>query len=188
MDQAGERRTGFKDEHDGSGDRGGTQDQSNDRGRMWRHEQAVADEQDREPQGYDRNDGLCDYSIATLKLLERLQTDILGLTPSNDTQRWLQAQSLQTSAALLAARWQLSQNSANTPKQLLLLVMFWFTIIFASFGMFAPRNTVAIVAILLCSIGVGSAVRVITELQNPFDGLIRLSSTPLIAASAAINR
>ena len=127
MDQAGERRTGFKDEHDGSGDRGGTQDQSNDRGRMWRHEQAVADEQDREPQGYDRNDGLCDYSIATLKLLERLQTDILGLAPSNDTQRWLQAQSLQTSAALLAARWQLSQNSANTPKQLLLLVMFWFT-------------------------------------------------------------
>src|SRR5271154_3638209 len=35
----------------------------------------------------------------------------------------------------------------------------------------------AIVAILLCSVGVGSAIRIIMELQDPFGGIIHISST-----------
>lgn len=77
---------------------------------------------------------------------------------------------------------------SGTPRPLLLLVLFWFVIIFASFGLFAPPNVTSIVAILLCSVGVGSAIRIITELQTPFGGLIRVSSIPLSHALEVIGR
>jgi hypothetical protein len=96
-------------------------------------------------------------------------------------------QSLQLTTAILAARWELAlENVSGTPKPLLLLVMGWFVIIFASFGLFAPRNLTSFVAIFLCSLGVGSAIRVTTELQAPFSGLIRVSSAPLIHAAEVI--
>jgi hypothetical protein len=127
-------------------------------------------------------------NIATVIELEELQNKILTFRAANDTQRWLQAQSLQLTTAIMDARWQLAQENASTPRLLLLLVLFWFIVIFASFGLFAPRNITAIMAILLCSIGVGSAIRIITELQDPFGGLIRVSGTPLAYALDVIGR
>jgi hypothetical protein len=126
---------------------------------------------------------------ATLALLEAVQDDVLGLKPTNDTQRFLQAQALQVTGDIIAARWQLSRaNAGQTPVQLMVLVIFWFVIIFASFGLFAPINTTCLVAILLCSMGVGSAIRMITELQIPFDGLIRVSGEPFFHALDVIGR
>jgi len=40
--------------------------------------------------------------------------------------------------------------------------MFWFIIIFVSFGLFAPRNMTAIAMIFLCAIGIGTAIRLMT--------------------------
>jgi hypothetical protein len=70
----------------------------------------------------------------------------------------------------------------------MVLVLFWFVVVFASFGLFAPRNTISIAAIFLCSVGIGSAIRMTTELQKPFEGLIRTPSTPLTHALEIISR
>jgi hypothetical protein len=126
-------------------------------------------------------------NVATVSMLEELQNKILAFTPDNDTQRWLQAQSLQLTTTIMADRWQLAQGTASTPEALLLLVLLWFVIIFASFGLFAPLNATSIVAIFLCSAGVGSAIRIITELQEPFGGLIRVSSASLTHALQVIS-
>jgi len=67
-------------------------------------------------------------------------------------------------------------------------VGFWFVILFASFGLFAPVNVISITAIFLCSVGVGTAIRILTELQTPFHGLIRISSAPLVHALAVISQ
>jgi len=126
---------------------------------------------------------------ATISVLEELQNKVLTLTPTNDTQRWLQAQALQVSGAVMAARWELGQeNTGKSPFLLLVLVMFWFVIIFASFGLFAPRNMTAIAAIFLCSVAIGSAIRMTTELQSPFQGLVRISNSSLTQALEVISR
>jgi len=125
----------------------------------------------------------------TVSLLEELQNKILALTPAGATQQWLQAQALQLTSRMEETRWLLVQESAiRTPLLLMVVMLFWFTIIFASFGLFAPRNMTAIAVILLCSIGVGSAIRVTTDLQTPFEGLIRISGAPLADALEATNR
>ena len=126
---------------------------------------------------------------ATISLLEEVQNKILALLPRNDTQHWLQAQALQLTGAMMASRWQLDQESARkTPLPLLALVMFWFIILFASFGLFAPPNITSIAAIFLGSVGVGGAIRMMTELQTPFSGFLHISSMPLTHALELMTR
>ena len=126
---------------------------------------------------------------ATISMLEQLQDKVLALAPANETQRWLQTQALQLTQTVIEARWKLGQeNATRSPRLLFVLVMFWFMLIFASFGLFAPCNAMAITAILLCAVGIGSAIRMTTELQTPFSGLIRISSGPLTQAVAVISR
>jgi hypothetical protein len=91
---------------------------------------------------------------------------------------------------MMGARWQLGQeeSASGIPLPLLLLVMFWFIVIFVSFGLFAPHNMTAIAMIFLCAVGIGTAIRMTTELQTPFGGLIRISSKPLTQALDVISR
>jgi hypothetical protein len=126
----------------------------------------------------------------TIAVLEELQDKVLALTPTNATQIWLQPLALELIGTMMAARRQLGQeeSASGIPLPLLLLVMFWFIIIFVSFGLFAPRNMTAITMIVLCSVGIGTAIRMTTELQTPFEGLIRISSTPLAQAMDVISR
>ena len=125
---------------------------------------------------------------ATVSLLEQLQNKILALHPVGDTQRWLQSQALQLAADAMATRWELGEEHLiKTPVFLVVLVVFWFAILFASFGLFAPANIISITAIFLCSVGVGTAIPMMTELQTPFHGLIRISSAPLLHALSVIS-
>jgi len=128
-------------------------------------------------------------NLSTVTLLEEIQDRILALRPAGAAQQWLQAQALQLTGSMMAARWLLGQESKSiTPLPLLVLVMFWFVIIFASFGLFAPSNTTAIAMIFLSSVAIGGAIRMTTELQTPFTGFIRISSGPLAHALDIISR
>ncbi len=119
----------------------------------------------------------------TLARLEQLQDTILALRPAGPVQHWLQAQAVDLTGAIMAARWHLAQeNTVRTPLPLLVLVMFWFVIIFVSFGLFAPRNGTAIAMIFLGSVAIGGAIRMTTELQIPFEGFVRISGAPLAHA------
>jgi len=125
---------------------------------------------------------------ATVSLLEELQNKILALHPASDTQRWLQSQALQLATQAMVTRWELGEEHlSKTPAPLVVLVVFWFAILFASFGLFAPANIISITAILLCSVGVGTAIRMLTELQTPFHGLIHISSALLVHAQEVIS-
>jgi hypothetical protein len=128
-------------------------------------------------------------NAATAAVLETLQDGLLALTPANEAQTWLRSQALSLTASLVAARWQLGQEDiTGSPRQLMVLMLFWFMLIFASFGLFAPRNGTVIAMILFCAIALGSAIRMKTELETPFKGLIRVSSAPLVAALDQINQ
>ena len=78
---------------------------------------------------------------------------IQELTPQNEVQRSLQAQALKMSIDIGQARWLLfEQGGRSIPMPFLVLLIFWVTIIFLSFGLFAPpqcdrrRNAVPVCA------------------------------------------
>jgi hypothetical protein len=128
-------------------------------------------------------------SEPTLAVLETLQDRVLALAPADEARRWLQAQALQITGAMLQTRWLLVQQSGTAiPFPLLALLVFWLSILFASFGLFAPRNITALLALFLCAVAVSGAVLMILDMETPFGGVIRISSMPMRHALEAISR
>jgi hypothetical protein len=62
------------------------------------------------------------------------------------------------------------------------VVVCWLTILFSSFGLFAPTNGTVYITLFMTAIAVASSVFLILELDQPFGGLIKISSEPLINA------
>jgi hypothetical protein len=71
---------------------------------------------------------------------------------------------------------------------LVVVVVFWLTILFVSFGLYAPPNTTVIAALFVCALSVSGALFLILELDHPFEGLIQIPSTPLRNALAHLGR
>jgi len=77
-------------------------------------------------------------------------------------------------------RWLLNQQAGQgTPKAFLTLLIFWLTLLFASFGLFAPRNLTSAVTLTLCALAVAGAFGMILELERGFGGLIHVSPEPM---------
>ena len=105
---------------------------------------------------------------------------LLELVPKTEAQRLLQTQALKIASDAGQLRWLLySQRERSIPDPLLMLMVFWLTISFTSFGLFAPRNLTAIIALIACSLAVASALFLILELDRPFQGIVQISSAPL---------
>jgi len=103
-----------------------------------------------------------------------------GLSPHDESQRALKAQTLQLSSELMRDRWRLSQgNEESLPAPFLVVLAFWLAVLFGSFGLFAPRNALAFAALLVCAASVAGAVFLIVDLDQPFDGLVKVSSSSL---------
>lgn len=64
------------------------------------------------------------------------------------------------------------------------ILVFWLMVIFVAFGLAAPRNNVALIGIVLCAISLSSVVFVISDLSQPYRGLMSISSTDMRAALA----
>ena len=116
----------------------------------------------------------------TLALLEEVQDRLVAFAASNPNQRWLQSQGLQLTSSIVGARWLLvEQNTIGIPVPLLVVVVFWLTLLFLSFGLFAPHNATAILTLFLCALAVAGAIEMTQELNTPFQGIIRISSKPM---------
>ena len=111
---------------------------------------------------------------------QALYSSIHKLAPTNDEQRALKAQALDSINDLGKTRWLLvAQADTSIPKPLLIMVVVWLAIIFLSFGLFAPTNKTMVVAMIIVSLLVSSALFLILELDRPFDGVIQVSSAPM---------
>jgi len=114
---------------------------------------------------------------------------IQELSPQNEVQRSLQAQALKMSIDLGQTRWLLfEQGGHSIPMPFLVLLIFWVTIIFLSFGLFAPPNATVIAALFLCALSVSGAIFMILELDRPFGGLIQISSAPVRSAITQLGK
>jgi hypothetical protein len=122
--------------------------------------------------------------------IEALQEKLLQLSPQNEAQRWAQSRALQVSGEIAETRWllfeQVGLSSLSMP--FLVILVFWLVVIFFSFGLSSPRNTTVIVVLLICALSAAGSLFLIQELDQPYGGLIRISSAPLDNALAYLGR
>ena len=116
-------------------------------------------------------------------MAELVYTKIQELSPGNDTQRTLKNQALQTFTDLAQVRLELFARAGTViPTPFLAMLIFWLTIIFASFSLFTRLNPTLIVIICIFALSASGSIYLILELSQPFGGLIQIPSSPLLIA------
>lgn len=86
-------------------------------------------------------------------------------------------------------RWLLfeqTQSSVSAP--LLVIMVFWMALTYASIGLFAPSNVTAVAAQFLAALAVAGALFLILELDDPFSGLVRISNEPMMNAIQEVSK
>jgi hypothetical protein len=115
-------------------------------------------------------------SLAFENQLERL-------SPNNDAQRSLQSRAIQAFTEGAQIRLQLfAQAGGAIPAPFLIILVFWLGAIFVSFTLFARTNLVVMAALLVCALSFAGAIFLVLELDNPFRGLMGISSATLRSA------
>jgi len=111
---------------------------------------------------------------------EWVDDEIRELSPQNEFQRQLQTRALQIDADAMQTRWLLFGGAGSAiQRPFLVVLVFWVTVIFVTFGLFAPRNGTVSVVLFITAVSVSCAIFLILELDTPFDGLLKMSSAPL---------
>ena len=80
------------------------------------------------------------------------------------------------------------QSRSSIPMPFLVVLVSWLAVIFAILGLLAPRNGTVYVVILVCALSVSTAVYLILEMDQPFEGILQISSAPLQSALTEIAR
>jgi len=108
---------------------------------------------------------------------------IEALSPNTDAQRKLKtfveagAADLAQLRALLVAH---SGTSISTP--MLVVLVSWLVVIFASFSLLAPQNMTANVALYVSALAVAGAVFLLLELDSPFNGILKIPNREMVNA------
>ena len=118
---------------------------------------------------------------------EAVYESIQDLSPRDDRERTLQAVALSIAASLGETRWLMfEQGAASISMPLLIVLIFWLTALFISFGLFAPSNATVVASFLISALSVSGAILLIVEMYTPYAGIIQISSTPLRTALAQL--
>lgn len=121
--------------------------------------------------------------------LEAFYEHLERLDPKTSGQRIGQSNAMQLSTDLLRIRtlmYEKLRNSLAFP--FLVVLVFWLILLFAGFGLQTQANPTVLTALLLGALSTAGAVFLILELDQPYDGLIRVSSEPLQRAIAALDQ
>jgi hypothetical protein len=102
------------------------------------------------------------------------------LAPQTDAQRSVKERALQVSTDLARTRLALFVQIGNSiPLPFLAVLIFWLAIIFASFSLFAHLNPTLIAALFVFALSASAALFLILEMNEPFTGLMQISSATL---------
>jgi hypothetical protein len=86
-------------------------------------------------------------------------------------------------------RWIVVDQSGGTiPLPLIVMLIIWLTVIFASFGYQAPRNRVVTSTFIVAALLVSAALYLILDMDAPVSGLAKTSNVPFQRALAQFQR
>ncbi len=121
--------------------------------------------------------------------IDLVRRALFALSPQTDEQRWLQSNALQFTNAIAVSRWTtVEQIGSRFPWPFFIIVVFWLAIIFASFGLFAPRNAAVTAALFVAALGLAGAIFMVLEMDQPYRGVVKIPSTSLRIALDQLGR
>jgi len=112
---------------------------------------------------------------------DALYITVQRLSPHDDAQRALKGQIANLMVDLGQLRTLLvAQSIPSISKPMLIILVSWLGVIFFGFSLLAPPNATTTLALVASAFSVAGAIFLILELDQPFGGLIRIPSEPMI--------
>lgn len=112
--------------------------------------------------------------------IEPVQDQLRSLKPETDAQRLLQNRAIEVSGNVAEAHWLVVEHGdEDLPFAFLIILVFWLSLLFFTFGLLSPVNSTVIVVLVFCALSVAGAVFLITDMAHPYLGVIQVSDEPL---------
>ena len=124
-----------------------------------------------------------------LASLEGIQRDLNALSPENEMQKRLQSRALSLFDDLSQTRaLALEKASRSLPLPFLVVMVFWLSMLLFGINLFVAPNKIVIASMFVATLCLSAAIYLILQLDNPFEGLMRISSAPLRRALGILAR
>jgi len=128
-------------------------------------------------------------STATRDAVNANFARIENLAATSDTERSLKSLALQEAELTADERLMMfEQLGASIPLPMLVVLIFWLSMLFLGIGLLSRFNATVCTALLVAAISVAAAIFLILELGEPYRGIMRISDEPLRNALAQIDR
>jgi nitrate reductase gamma subunit len=118
--------------------------------------------------------------VQTVQMLDDVENRLRTLAPEVEIQRAARSSALQLAGELKrTSRLLAVQESGQTPRLFLVVVIFWLSILFISYTIFAPLNATIVATLFAGAFSVSIALNLIFDMDRPFAGLVKVSSVPM---------
>lgn len=112
--------------------------------------------------------------------IDEVYDQLRALQPKDDEHRAMQTEAVSLLMNVAQLRWLIIEQASSTVMRPMLVVMiFWMTSIFVSWGLFSRPSAMAIITFFIAAVCVSAAIFLILELYTPYRGVLHLSSAPL---------
>jgi hypothetical protein len=123
----------------------------------------------------------------TTSEVNRFVNRIQDLKPNSEAQHSLQVRIINAAVQLAQSRLALfTQSHDSIPAPFLTILIFWLAIIFASFGLFVRPGPIVIITFVVGALSVAGALFLILEMNQPFAGMLQISTEMLGNALAPL--
>jgi len=137
--------------------------------------------------GYDGDFVMKNYQFALANVAER-ETFLNGIHPSTDKQKAAQAAAVQAANSIGQARVQMAVALVDPVSYpLLVIVVIWATCLFCGYGLLSKSHPMSYVALMVGALAIASAIEVIVDLSDPYQGFFLVSPGALTDVIKAID-
>jgi hypothetical protein len=121
--------------------------------------------------------------------LEMVGNSLNALMPSDARTNALWQDARQHFQRIAELRWALLEQAEGTiPAALVIMLVAWLTLIFASFGYGAPRNAFVVITLVTSAILISGSLYLIMDMDTAFTGPIQVTSKPAQRALLELRR
>ena len=121
------------------------------------------------------------------RALDRVGVAINQIRPSDSFHEALLTAARSQYGDVVRQRWIIvEQSEGSIPHLLIVMLLAWLTIIFASYGYRAPRNAVVVSMVVVSALLISASLYLVLDMNIPFKGPIRISYEPYRRALHAI--
>jgi hypothetical protein len=119
--------------------------------------------------------------------LDNIGKSLTGIKPPDRFHETMLQDIRQQYHSLIEQRWRIVEQSEGAiPGPLIGMLVAWLTLIFASFGYRAPRNSMVVGMFVASSLLIAASVYLVLDMDIPFHGPIQISDEPLRRALAVM--